>query len=128
MAASALIAAPVAAFFLPSSTPSLEAVGSLTALGVLGTGISFVLFYDLIANVGPAKASLVAYIAPGFAVVYGVTLRGEEITVATVAGLVLIVGGSWLAGRRRSRGEPVGEAVAHRSPAELQPAAAASDR
>jgi LPXTG-motif cell wall-anchored protein len=70
----------------------------------------------------------VAYIAPGFAVVYGVTLRGEEVTVATVAGLVLIVGGSWLAGRRRSRGTPIAEPVAHGPKGELQPAAAASER
>ncbi len=101
MAASALMAAPVAAFFLPSAGPSLEAVGSLIALGVLGTGISFVLFYDLIDTVGPAKASLVAYIAPGFAVIYGVVLLDESFTIATATGLLLIVSGSWLAAEAR---------------------------
>ena len=101
MAASALIAAPVAAFFPPSGAPSVEAVGSLMALGVFGTGISFVLFYDLIAQVGPAKASLVAYIAPGFAVIYGVVLLDESFTIATAGGLLLIVSGSWLAAEGR---------------------------
>jgi len=106
MAASALIAAPFAAFYVPSSAPSVEAVASLAALGVLGTGVSFVLFYSLIATVGPAKASLVAYIAPGFAVVYGVVLLDESFTLATAAGLLLIVGGSWLAAEGRLPWQP----------------------
>jgi drug/metabolite transporter (DMT)-like permease len=111
MAASALLAAPVAAFSLPSAAPSLEAVGSLTALGVFGTGISFVLYYDLIAKVGPAKASLVACIAPGFAVIYGVVLLDESFTLATAAGLLLIVGGSWLAAEARLPWQPKGARV-----------------
>ena len=106
MAASALIAAPVAAFSLPAAAPSVEAVASLTALGVFGTGISFVLFYSLIATVGPAKASLVAYIAPGFAVIYGVVLLDESFTAATAAGLLLILGGSWLAAEGRLPWQP----------------------
>lgn len=97
MAASALMAAPVAVFDLPDAAPGIDAIGSLLALGVLGTGISFVLFYSLIADVGPAKASLVAYVAPGFAVLYGVALLGEDFTLATLGGLVLILSGSWLA-------------------------------
>ncbi len=101
MAFSALMAAPVAAFSLPTSAPSAEAVASLTALGVFGTGISFVLFYDLIDTIGPAKTSLVAYIAPGFAVIYGVTLLDEAFTLATAGGLLLIVSGSWLAAEGR---------------------------
>ena len=106
MAASALIVAPFAAFSLPTESPSLEAVGSLTALGVLGTGISFVLYYDLVAAVGPAKASLVAYIAPGFAVIYGVALLDETFTAATAGGLLMIVGGSWLAAEGRLPWQP----------------------
>ena len=101
MAVSALMAAPVAAFSLPSAAPSLDAVGALAALGILGTGISFVLFYELIGTMGATKSSLVAYVAPGFAVIYGVILLGEDFTAATFAGLVLIVGGSWLAAEGR---------------------------
>ena len=112
MAAGALMVAPVAGFSVPSEAPSLEAVGSLAALGVLGTGISFVLFYDLIDTVGPAKASLVAYIAPGFAVMYGVVLLDESFTAATAAGLLLIVGGSWLAAEGRLPWQPRSAKVA----------------
>ena len=45
------------------------------------------IFYSLVASDGPARASLVAYIAPGFSVVYGVTLLDESFTLATAAGL-----------------------------------------
>jgi drug/metabolite transporter (DMT)-like permease len=100
-AASALITLPVALFFVPDHVPSLAASGSLVVLGVGGTGIAFVLFYTLVGIVGPRTTSLVAYVAPGFSVVYGVTLLDERFTVATAAGLVFIVGGSWLAAEGR---------------------------
>ncbi len=101
MGAAALMSAPVAAFDLPSAAPAADAVAAVAALGILGTGIAFVLFYDLVRQIGPAKTSLVAYVAPAFAVLYGVALLDESFTVATAAGLVLIVGGSWLAAEGR---------------------------
>jgi drug/metabolite transporter (DMT)-like permease len=104
MTISALLSLPVAAATAAGGAPGAGAIGAMLALGIGGTGISFVIFYTLIAQLGPARATLVAYIAPGFAVIYGVALRGENLTVTTLAGLVLIVGGSWLAGRR---GRPV---------------------
>jgi drug/metabolite transporter (DMT)-like permease len=100
-AASALMTLPVALFSVPDHVPSLAASGSLVVLGVGGTGIAFVLFYTLVGIVGPRTTSLVAYVAPGFSVVYGVTLLDERFAVATAAGLVLIVGGSWLAAEGR---------------------------
>jgi drug/metabolite transporter (DMT)-like permease len=108
MAVSALVTLP---FGLASAPDSLHAgpAAAVTALGVVGTGIAFWIFYTLISTVGPAKASIVAYIAPGFAVVYGVTLLDEKFSLGTAAGLALIVGGSWLAAegrlpRRRAAG------------------------
>jgi drug/metabolite transporter (DMT)-like permease len=100
-AATALMVLPFAAFQVPDHAPGIDAVGSLVALGVLGTGLAFVFFYSLVASEGPAKASLVAYVAPAFSVVYGVTLLDERFTAATAAGLVLIVGGSWVAAEGR---------------------------
>ena len=82
---------------MPGVGPSL----AVTALGCGGTGLAFVLFYGLITDVGPTKATLVTYIAPGFAVAYGVALLGERFTVATAVGLVLILAGSWLAAESR---------------------------
>ena len=68
---------------------------------MLGTGIAFVFYYDLIADLGPPKATLVAYVAPGFAVIYGVVLLGEDVGVATIVGLVMILLGSYLAAYER---------------------------
>jgi drug/metabolite transporter (DMT)-like permease len=101
MSASALMTLPLALATLPDETPASGPLLAMVALGVGGTGIAFVLFYGLIASVGPTRASIVAYVAPGFAVVYGVTLLDERFTLVTVLGLVMIVGGSWLAAEGR---------------------------
>ena len=106
MGASALMMAPLALATLPSEMPGLDTLGSIVALGVGGTGISFLLFYTLIAEIGPTRTSLVAYVAPGFSVVYGVLLLDESFTLATLAGLVLILGGSWLAAESRLPWQP----------------------
>ncbi len=107
MTASALMTAPLLVLDLPRTGDfELDSLGSLLALGVLGTGVSFVIFFSLIAQEGPARASLVAYVAPGFSIVYGVSILGESFTVATAAGLLLIVGGSWLAAESRLPWQP----------------------
>jgi drug/metabolite transporter (DMT)-like permease len=90
-----LVAAP------PSGSPGLDSIASLIALGAGGTGVAFVLYYTLIAEVGPARASMVGYVAPGFSIVYGVVLLGESLTLAAVGGLVLILAGSWLGAQGR---------------------------
>jgi drug/metabolite transporter (DMT)-like permease len=97
MTCTALMLIPVVALAGPGDDPGMRQVAAIGALGVLGTGIAFVIYYTLIARVGPAKASLVAYVAPVFAVFYGVVLLDERVTVATFAGLALILAGSWLA-------------------------------
>jgi drug/metabolite transporter (DMT)-like permease len=97
MVASTILLAPAAAITAPASAPGLGPVAAVTALGLLGTGVAFAIFYTLIRQVGPARSFIVAYLAPGFAVVYGATLLGEEVTAATVGGLALILAGSWLA-------------------------------
>ena len=63
------------------------------------------------AEVGPARAAIVSYVAPAFSIVYGVVLLDESLTVASIAGLVLILAGSWLGAQGRlprflSRSEP----------------------
>jgi drug/metabolite transporter (DMT)-like permease len=106
MVASTVLLAPLAAATLPGSTPGFGPVAAVVVLGVVGTGVAFAIFYDLISNVGPAKAFIVSYLAPGFAVVYGATLLDETITVTTLAGLGLILAGSWLAVEGRLPGRP----------------------
>lgn len=97
MVASTILLAPAAAITAPASTPALGPVAAVAVLGVFGTGVAFAIFYTLIRQVGPARSFIVAYLAPGFAVVYGALLLSEQVTVATLAGLALILAGSWLA-------------------------------
>jgi drug/metabolite transporter (DMT)-like permease len=104
MLASALILAPLALATAPDAAPALGPAAAVAALGVLGTGAAFVIFYWLISTVGPARAFVVTYVAPGFAVVYGATLLDEAVTAATIGGLALILAGSWLAAEGRLPG------------------------
>lgn len=100
----ALAMLPLAAFEVPSHGVEPETVGAMLALGAGGTGLAFLIFYTLIADVGPARASIVAYVAPVFAVLYGAVLLDESITAATIAGLVLILLGSFLGAEGRLPG------------------------
>jgi drug/metabolite transporter (DMT)-like permease len=116
MVVAALVTLPLCLADLPDHAPSFEAVGSLVLLGAGGTGLAFLWFYTLISEIGPARASIISYIAPGFSVAYGVILLGEAFSAAAVGGLALILAGSWLAvggrlparlGRRRAVAAPV---------------------
>jgi drug/metabolite transporter (DMT)-like permease len=114
MVTSALMMLPFAVAQLPSHLPTLKATAAVAALGLLGTGIAFLIFYTLIAGVGASKSSVVAYLAPGFALVYGAVFLSEPITLAAVFGLALILAGSWMAadGRMRRRRKPLPEPAA----------------
>jgi drug/metabolite transporter (DMT)-like permease len=88
---------PFALFQLPTAVPSWEAIASILALSLLGTALAQLILYRILALHGSARLSLVTYLMPGFALVYGATLLDEKITVATLVGLVLILGGVALA-------------------------------
>jgi len=109
MVASTVLLAPLAAATLPGDVPGMGPLAAVAVLGVLGTGVAFAIFYELMSRVGPARTFIVTYLAPGFAVIYGTVFLDEVITVATLAGLALILTGSYLAadgrlglGRRRA--------------------------
>jgi drug/metabolite transporter (DMT)-like permease len=108
MAVAAVMTLPLLIAAPPDHAPPFEAWGSLVLLGAGGTGIAFLFFYTLIAELGPSRASVIAYIAPAFSVVYGVLLLGEPFRPAAIAGLALILAGSWLAigGRPPTRSGP----------------------
>jgi drug/metabolite transporter (DMT)-like permease len=95
----ALLSAPV-------GPPSGTAVGSVVVLGVVCSAAAFLLFFALIAEVGPARASVITYVHPAVAVLLGVGFLGERVGPAALAGLVLIHAGSWLSTRRPGRGRP----------------------
>jgi drug/metabolite transporter (DMT)-like permease len=99
LAAAAVVYAPAAALTWPATTPSLAVLGSLAGLGVLCTAIAFVLFFQLIAEVGPARATVITYVNPAVAVALGVVVLGEPLTPAIVGAFALILAGSVLATR-----------------------------
>lgn len=106
LAIATVLVAPLALASAPAEIPGAGPVLASAALGVLGTGVAFAIFYSLIASVGPARTLIVTYLAPGFAVLYGALLLDEPISVATLAGLGLILAGSYLAAEGRLPGRP----------------------
>jgi drug/metabolite transporter (DMT)-like permease len=92
-ATAALILAPFALVQWPEEMPSWEATGSIVALGVLGTAVALLFFYRLLNRYGAARASLVTYLLPPVALVYGVLILDEEVTLNAALGLVLILAG-----------------------------------
>jgi drug/metabolite transporter (DMT)-like permease len=98
---------PIAIATTPGHTPTLGATASLVALGVVGTALAFVVYYELIAGIGAARAALVSYLAPGVALFYGAVFRDEAVTAAAVGGLALILGGVAVASRPKRVAAPV---------------------
>jgi drug/metabolite transporter (DMT)-like permease len=97
MALSALALLPTVPFHGPEAMPGTGTIAAMLVLGAGGTGIAFLIYYTLNSDIGPSRASVVAYIAPVFSVLYGVTLLGEDFTAGIAGGLLLILAGSWLA-------------------------------
>jgi len=97
MFVAAVVLTPVALFQLPDAAPSLEATASVLALSLLGTALAQLILFRMLALHGSARLSLVTYLMPGFALVYGALILDEAITAATLAGLALILGGVALA-------------------------------
>jgi drug/metabolite transporter (DMT)-like permease len=92
----ALVLTPAALIAPPSETPPSEAIGALLILGLLCTATAFVFFAALINEVGPGRATVITYVAPVVAVALGVAVLGERPGTGAVAGLLLIIAGSWL--------------------------------
>lgn len=89
--------APAGLAALPGTLPSWDVVAAVGVLGVACTAIAFLLFFRLIAEIGPVRATVITYVNPAVAVAAGVLLLDEPFTLGTAAGFVLILAGSWLA-------------------------------
>ncbi len=96
LAIAALVLAPGAAIDRPHSAPTPGAVGSVVVLGLLCTALAFVIFTVLIREAGTSRATVITYVNPVVAVALGVALLGERPGAGAVAGLLLILAGSWL--------------------------------
>jgi drug/metabolite transporter (DMT)-like permease len=91
---------PLALAALPDGVPGPAALGAIAMVGIVGTGLAFALYYRIMLAIGPGRTSVVAYLIPAVAVLYGAVLLGEPVGGGIATGLVLILAGSYLTARR----------------------------
>lgn len=90
----------------PATAPSPTAWLALVAVGVLCTGVAYILYFRLIENVGPARSLTVTFVVPVFAVIYGLIFLGESISAWMVmCGLIIVLGTALSAGLLPLRGK-----------------------
>ncbi|CAB4564373.1 MAG: EamA family transporter [Actinobacteria bacterium] len=99
MAITSIFWAPLAIAQWPSQVTLMPAL-SLIALGVLCTALAFLVFFKLLVEIGPARGSLVTYLNTSVAVVLGVIVLNEPITIGLIIGLPLVLVGSYLASKK----------------------------
>jgi drug/metabolite transporter (DMT)-like permease len=87
---------PLTVLYWPAQAPSLQAWGAVLVLGVVCTGLAYILYFRLIERAGPARALAVTFAIPAFAVFYGVLLLGESITPWMVVCALVIIAGTTL--------------------------------
>ena len=95
--AAAALLLPFALAALPETMPSVRDWTAAIALGVLCTGIAYILYFRLIARVGPATAMTVTFLIPAFAMLWGGLFLGETVSAAMLAGCAVILAGTALA-------------------------------
>jgi drug/metabolite transporter (DMT)-like permease len=92
----ALILLPLSLSRLPNTIPSLQVIVSLLILGLICTALALPTFFALIAEVGASRGTVINYVSPAVSVLLGVMVLHEQLTIATAAGFLLIIGGSYL--------------------------------
>ncbi|MHB8694690.1 MAG: DMT family transporter [Solirubrobacteraceae bacterium] len=96
LAIASIVLAPGAALELPGRIPTAGALISVAVLGLVCTAAAFVIFTILVREAGTGRATVITYVNPVIAVALGVVLLGEQPGAGAVAGLLLILAGSWL--------------------------------
>jgi drug/metabolite transporter (DMT)-like permease len=92
-----------AALSAPTEMPKISSILSVIGLGLICTALAFILFFALVAEIGPVRLTLITYINPAVAVLLGVLILSEPITLGTIIGFPLVLLGSWLAARPSTR-------------------------
>jgi drug/metabolite transporter (DMT)-like permease len=103
LAGCGLVYAPFAALQWPRSVPHVDVIVSVLVLALVCTALAFVLFFALIAEIGPVRATVITYINPAVAAVAGILVLREHFTLGMAIGFVLVLAGSALATRRPAR-------------------------
>jgi drug/metabolite transporter (DMT)-like permease len=111
LAVCAVAYAPVAALQWPHTVPSAGVLASVGVLAFVCTALAFLIFFALIAEIGPVRATVITYINPAVAAVAGVLVLRERFTAGMGIGFVLVLIGSTLA-TRRARAAGVARSIA----------------
>jgi drug/metabolite transporter (DMT)-like permease len=91
--AGSIVLLPFGLAQLPSHVPGWKPIASVVALGIAGTAVGTLLYYRIVAFHGSTRASLVVYLLPPFALMYGSVFLDESLSAQKLAGMVLILGG-----------------------------------
>jgi len=102
LALTAVAYAPLALPQLPRTLPSGQVLVAVGILAIVCTALAFLLFFALIGEVGPVRATVITYFNPAVALLLGVALLREPLTLGAIIGFGLILVGSVLATRRSS--------------------------
>ena len=97
MAGATLVLLPLAVIYWPAAPVSLSAWGAVIALGVACTGVAYMLYFHLLAVVGPAKTITVTFVIPIFGILWGALFLGESVSPGMLEGCVVILIGTALA-------------------------------
>jgi drug/metabolite transporter (DMT)-like permease len=100
LAIAATVLLPFALETLPDHLPSLLAITSVVVLGVVCTAVALWLYFYLVSHAGAARATVFTYINPLVATLLGVSVLGEPLGTSLIAGMSLILLGSWMAAAR----------------------------
>lgn len=98
----AALVTPYGLYGLTRSGFAWPSLAATMTVGLLGTGFAFVMMGSLVGSVGATRASFISYLIPVVALILGVAIRGEEITVVAVVGVILVISGALLASRREA--------------------------
>ena len=105
LAICAVAYAPVAALQWPHTVPTAGVLASVGVLSLVCTALAFLIFFALIAEIGPVRATVITYINPAVAAVAGILVLHERFTAGMGIGFVLVLIGSTLATRRARAGQ-----------------------
>jgi drug/metabolite transporter (DMT)-like permease len=97
----AAVLAPLLVVAPPHGPINIAVAANVLALGVIASGIAFLLYYRLIADIGPTRAMSVTFLIPVFGMLWGALFIDERLTVGTLAGAALVLAGTALVVRAR---------------------------
>jgi drug/metabolite transporter (DMT)-like permease len=106
LALCAILYAPLAALEWPHAIPSVGVVESVAVLALVCSALGFLIFFALVAEIGPVRATVITYINPAVAALAGILVLHENFTIGMGIGFILVLAGSTLATRRAGRRQP----------------------